>query len=122
MINDPIADMLTRIRNGLMVRHKQVVVPGSKVKVALARILKEVLLRYDGLWGRSLPYMMVMHQQPTDGRAHPGCHFHVEFYPPHRTAQKLKFLAGCESGAGTFINDTLPEEKAAELRAIAVTL
>ncbi|MDQ1300687.1 MAG: small subunit ribosomal protein [Chloroflexota bacterium] len=41
MINDPIADMLTRIRNGLLVRHKQVVVPGSKVKVALARILKE---------------------------------------------------------------------------------
>lgn len=41
MINDPIADMLTRIRNGLLVRQKQVVVPGSKVKVALARILKE---------------------------------------------------------------------------------
>jgi small subunit ribosomal protein S8 len=41
MINDPIADMLTRIRNGLMVRQKQVVLPGSKVKIALARILKE---------------------------------------------------------------------------------
>lgn len=41
MISDPIADMLTRIRNGLLVRHKQVVVPGSKMKVALARILKE---------------------------------------------------------------------------------
>ncbi|MNL76127.1 hypothetical protein D3C87_2020440 [compost metagenome] len=64
--------------------------------------------------------MMVMHQRPTDGLDHPGCHFHVEFYPPNRTAQKLKYLAGCESGAGTFINDTLPEEKAAELRAIPV--
>ena len=41
MINDPIADMLTRIRNGLLVRQKQVVVPGSKVKVAVARILKD---------------------------------------------------------------------------------
>lgn len=41
MINDPIADMLTRIRNSLKVRQKQVVVPGSKVKIALARILKE---------------------------------------------------------------------------------
>lgn len=41
MINDPIADMLTRIRNSLLVRQKQVVVPGSKVKIALARILKE---------------------------------------------------------------------------------
>jgi small subunit ribosomal protein S8 len=41
MTNDPIADMLTRIRNGIMARQKQVVVPGSKVKIALARILKE---------------------------------------------------------------------------------
>jgi len=41
MTSDPIADMLTRIRNGLMARHKQVVVPGSRVKVAIARILKE---------------------------------------------------------------------------------
>ncbi|OQA46293.1 MAG: 30S ribosomal protein S8 [Chloroflexi bacterium ADurb.Bin325] len=41
MVNDPIADMLARIRNGMLVRHKQVVVPGSKVKVALARILKD---------------------------------------------------------------------------------
>ena len=41
MVSDPIADMLTRIRNGIMTRQKQVVVPGSKVLVALARILKE---------------------------------------------------------------------------------
>jgi small subunit ribosomal protein S8 len=41
MISDPIADLLTRIRNGIMVRQKQIVVPSSKVKVAVARILKE---------------------------------------------------------------------------------
>jgi small subunit ribosomal protein S8 len=41
MVSDPIADMLTRIRNGIMVRQKQVVVPGSKMKIAIARILKE---------------------------------------------------------------------------------
>jgi small subunit ribosomal protein S8 len=41
MISDPIADMLTRVHNGLMARQKQVVMPGSKVKVAVARILKE---------------------------------------------------------------------------------
>ncbi|MBM3268985.1 MAG: galactose-1-phosphate uridylyltransferase [Candidatus Sericytochromatia bacterium] len=83
-----------------------------------ARLLKTVLVKFDGLWGFSLPYMMVMHQAPTDGIARPGTHLHVEFYPPLRTPQKLKYLAGCESGAGTFINDTLPEEKAAELRAV----
>ncbi|MCL5774216.1 MAG: galactose-1-phosphate uridylyltransferase [Firmicutes bacterium] len=85
---------------------------------SLALILKEVMLRYDGLWNRSLPYMMVMHQIPTDGKDHPYYHFHIEFYPPYRTPDKLKYLAGCESGAGTFINDTLPEEKAEELRAV----
>ncbi|HEY9899228.1 MAG TPA: galactose-1-phosphate uridylyltransferase [Pantanalinema sp.] len=89
-----------------------------EARLDLAAMLKTVMLKYDGLFGFSLPYMMVMHQRPTDGEDHPGCHFHVEFYPPNRTAQKLKYLAGCESGAGTFINDTLPEEKAAELRAI----
>lgn len=41
MISDPIADMLARINNGLLARQKQVVMPGSKVKVAVARILKE---------------------------------------------------------------------------------
>ena len=41
MVNDPIADMLTRIRNGQLARHKQVVMPGSKVKTAIARILKD---------------------------------------------------------------------------------
>jgi UDPglucose--hexose-1-phosphate uridylyltransferase len=88
----------------------------------LARVLKTVLAKFDNLWNFSFPYMMVMHQQPTDGQEHPGSHFHIEFYPPHRTPEKLKFLAGCESGAGTFINDTLPEDKAAELRGIAPQL
>jgi UDPglucose--hexose-1-phosphate uridylyltransferase len=88
----------------------------------LARVLKTVLSKFDNLWSFSFPYMMVMHQEPTDGQAHAGSHFHIEFYPPHRTPEKLKFLAGCESGAGTFINDTLPEDKAAELRGIAPQL
>ena len=35
----------------------------------------------------------------------------IEFYPPYRTAEKLKYLAGVESGTGMFINDTIPEEK-----------
>ncbi len=86
----------------------------------LAETLKDVLVRYDNLFGFSLPYMMVMHQRPTDGGDYGYYHFHIEFYPPHRTATKIKYLAGCESGAGTFINDTLPEEKAAELRAARI--
>ncbi len=36
-------------------------------------------------------------------------HFHVEFYPPNRTAEKLEYLAGSEVRAGAFIADALPE-------------
>jgi len=38
---DPIADMLTRIRNGVMSGHSQVAMPSSKIKVEIAKILKE---------------------------------------------------------------------------------
>lgn len=41
MHSDPISDMLTRIRNGLAAHHHKVDIPGSKVKIEIARILKE---------------------------------------------------------------------------------
>ncbi len=41
MMTDPIADMLTRIRNAVRARHPRVDVPASKMKVEIARILKE---------------------------------------------------------------------------------
>ena len=40
-INDPIADMLTRLRNGLATRHRYALVPSSKMVLALTRILAE---------------------------------------------------------------------------------
>lgn len=40
-VTDPIADMLTRIRNALMARHDNVKIPASKMKLSIARILKE---------------------------------------------------------------------------------
>jgi len=40
-VTDPIADMLTRVRNGIQARHARVDMPSSKLKVELARILKE---------------------------------------------------------------------------------
>ncbi|MEI8332966.1 MAG: galactose-1-phosphate uridylyltransferase [Chloroflexota bacterium] len=85
----------------------------------MALILKTLLLKYDALFGFSLPYIMAIHQRPTDGGDHEGYHLHVELYPPNRTETKLKFLAGSETGAGAFINDTLPEETAAQLRRLA---
>lgn len=90
---------------------------GDGERRELARVLKRLLSGYDGLFGFSLPYVMAMHQAPTDGSGHEGvAHFHIEFYPPNRTAEKLKYLAGSETGAGAFIVDALPEKTAAELR------
>ncbi len=82
----------------------------------LAVVLGSLLRGYDRLFGFSLPYIMAIHQRPTDGDDRDDYHLHIEFYPPHRTENKLKYLAGSEAGAGAFINDTLPEETAARLR------
>ncbi len=81
---------------------------------SLAEALQAVTRGFDRLFERPFPYVMVVHQAPTDG-ARAG-HLHVEFYPPLRTATKLKYLAGCEQGAGTFIMDVLPEDSAVALR------
>lgn len=90
----------------------------AREQIDLAEILKQVLVAFDKLFNISFPYMMVLHQKPSDGENYDFYHFHIEFYPPLRTATKLKYLAGSETGAGMFINDTLAEEKAAELRAL----
>ena len=78
--------------------------------------MKQLLVAYDAVFHKSMPYMMNIHQAPTDGMPYDYYHFHIEFYPPLRQADKLKYLAGSETGAGVFINDTLAEEKAEELR------
>ncbi len=103
----------------------------------LAGALQTLVRGYDALFERPMPYVMAVHQAPTatrrssaagtgatGGAAGTGAagtparkgHLHVEFYPPLRTAEKLKYLAGSEQGAGTFISDTLPEASAVLLR------
>ena len=85
----------------------------------LATVLQEVLIRFDNLWKMPFPYVMALHQAPSDGRPHEGFHFHIEFHPPLRKPNLLKYLAGPEIGGGSFLSDTSPEEKAAELRAVS---
>jgi UDPglucose--hexose-1-phosphate uridylyltransferase len=80
--------------------------------------LKAITQGYDRLFGLPLPYMMMFHQAPTSAGEWPGAHFHVEFHPLQRSKDKLKYRASVESGAGSFINDSLPEDKAAELRGV----
>jgi UDPglucose--hexose-1-phosphate uridylyltransferase len=83
----------------------------------LAEVLRRVLVKFDNLWGMPFPYVMALHQAPTDGGDYRGFHFHAEFHPPLRRPKLLKYLAGPEVGGGNFLSDTSPEEKAAELQA-----
>lgn len=94
----------------------------DSARADLARALKTVLLKYEGLWQRPFPYLMAWYQAPTDGKPHPEWQLHAQFYPPYRTRDRLKFLAGTELGAGFFAMDALPEEKAHELQQVKVQL
>ncbi len=88
----------------------------------LARALKTVLLKLDGLWREPMPYVLVFHQAPTDGALHPEAHVHVEIYPAYRMRGRQKYLAGSEIGAGVFTADTDPDLTAAELQAVQVAI
>jgi len=81
----------------------------------LAALVQLVRMKYDNLFGFPMPLMMILRHPPAKGE-HPHFHFHVDFCPIQRSASKLKYLAGVETGAGTFLNDTVAEEKAQELR------
>lgn len=91
--------------------------PGELVD--LADVLRRLLVRLDNLWQMSFPYVLVLHQAPTDSGDYSGFHFHIEIHPPLRKPDLLKYLAGPEVGGGNFLSDTSPEEKAHELRDVS---
>ncbi len=85
---------------------------------SLARALQDVTVRYDNLWQQSFPYVMPLHQAPSDGTDYHDFHFFIGFLPPLRRPNTLKYLAGPEIGGGNFLSDTAAEDKAAELRVL----
>jgi UDPglucose--hexose-1-phosphate uridylyltransferase len=86
---------------------------------SLAEALRVTLIKLDNLWRMPFPYIMTFHQAPTDGAEYPYFHFHIEFQPPLRQPNLLKYLAGPEIGGGNYLNDTTPEATAAGLKAQA---
>ena len=82
-----------------------------------AKVMKETTGMLDSLFGFKFPYMMCMHNAPVNGEdPSEYFHFHVEFFPPMRSADKIKFNASSETGAWAHCNPTAPEAKAEELR------
>ncbi len=100
----------------------------------VAELLELLLAGYDRLFGFPLPYVMGVHQAPTceprelAGRLHllgglellsswtPISHLHWEFAPVHRTADKIKYVAGSEMMGGAYLTDVAPEAAAESLR------
>jgi UDPglucose--hexose-1-phosphate uridylyltransferase len=81
-----------------------------------ASILREVLRRYDGLFGVPFPYSMSIYQHPTQGDRLPGVSLYQALYPPLlRSASIRKYMVGFELSAEPQ-RDITPEFAAARLR------
>jgi UDPglucose--hexose-1-phosphate uridylyltransferase len=89
----------------------------AEEKRALAEILKATTGAMDQLFDRLFPYMMVLHQRPVNGEdVEAFYHFHIEFYPPLRDKDKIKWYASSEMGAWAAANPTAVEDTAQKLR------
>ena len=84
----------------------------------LAGALVDALARLDRLFDAPMPYMLWVHQRPTDGGDWPTAHVHVHVAPLLRSPRTPRFVAAGELGSGMFFNPVSPEDAAARLRAV----
>ncbi len=86
-------------------------------RIALAKTLKEASGTLDSLFNMQFPYMMCMYNAPVNSEDYSKeFRFHIAFYPPMRSADKIKFNASSETGAWAHCNPTCPEDTAKELQ------
>ncbi len=86
---------------------------------SLAAIYREMLIRYDNLFEMSFPNITLFRNPPCANGIDPHpWHFYIEFCPPLRSRDKLKYMAGFETGGGNIINPILPKEAAEALRSL----
>lgn len=84
----------------------------------LAAVLVDALGRLDALFDEPMPYMLWIHQRPTDGGEWPGAHLHVEVAPVNRAKGTPRFVAAGELGSGVFFDPVVPEDAARMLREV----
>lgn len=96
----------------------------SMEKDCLAEALKVLTGAFDHVFDRLFPYMMAVHQEvvnsPEYGNVNDYFHFHIEFYPPLRAADRIKYYASSEMGMWAAANVAPVEQKAQELRAAKI--
>src|SRR5580693_6259142 len=92
---------------------------GPAARDAFGPLYLDVLRRFDALFDRPVPYIAAWHQAPVgDFDARRQFAVHLQVFSVRRAADKLKYLAGTESGMGVWINDIVPEEAAQRLREV----
>jgi UDPglucose--hexose-1-phosphate uridylyltransferase len=99
-------------------RHATLATLADSELADLCSVFQEVTRRYDLLYGMVFPYVMSLYQAPLKGGPYADYHLHFVLLPPLRQPGIQKFPAGPEIGGGNFMVDSMPEEKAAELRAL----
>lgn len=97
---------------------RRVASPGeltAEERKSLALALGDAMRRLDALFGMPMPYILIVQTAPEgfDGTFH----MTIEIRPFRRDANKLKYLAGVEQGAGVFLVDVPPEDAARALKA-----
>jgi len=89
-------------------------------KKDLADVLKKITAGFDKIFDRPFPYMMCLHQTPVNEKKYADAEnyyaFHIEFYPPLRAKDKIKWYSGSEMGAGAAANPLDVDECAGILR------
>ncbi|MDQ3107602.1 MAG: galactose-1-phosphate uridylyltransferase, partial [Actinomycetota bacterium] len=88
----------------------------SDTRSGLATVLVDALARLDRLFDQPMPYMLWVHQRPTDGAEWPTAHLHVHIAPLWRSKGTPRFVAAGELGSGVFFNPVVPEDAAQQLR------
>jgi UDPglucose--hexose-1-phosphate uridylyltransferase len=86
------------------------------LRAGLGAVLVEALTRMERLLGRDTPYMLWIHQRPTDGSDWPAAHLHLHLMPTRRAPGVARHLAAAEFGAGVFFDPVDPRQAAAQLR------
>jgi UDPglucose--hexose-1-phosphate uridylyltransferase len=92
----------------------------------LAKAIKYITTSFELVYNKPFPYMMCVHQTPVNEARYENAalyyRFHIEFYPPLRSENAIKWYAGSEMGAGAAANTMFVEDTAKTLREIICSI
>ncbi|GCC50313.1 galactose-1-phosphate uridylyltransferase [Chryseotalea sanaruensis] len=98
--------------------HSSLISMSKEEIIGLSAVFHETVRRMDMNFNMDFPYVMSIMQAPVDGGNYAEFRTHLWLQPPYRQPGLIKYLAGPEIGGGNFMADTMPEDKATELRKI----